>query len=128
MAAFNETEESEDAVLLRQAAGGSPEAFALLVRTHQAAVRWYLVRCVRDPATADDLAQEVFLAAFRNLATCRSAASLGGWLRGIARNLAIQHVRTRIPPPAQGKGAAGDSIGPLADRAIGARPGGLPGT
>ncbi len=90
MAAFKETEE---AVLLRQAAGGSPEAFALLVRLHQAAVRWRLVRYVRDPATADDLAQEVFLAAYQNLATCRSAGSLRGWLLGIARNVAIQHVR-----------------------------------
>ncbi|MGO9113063.1 MAG: RNA polymerase sigma factor [Thermoguttaceae bacterium] len=91
MAAFEETEE---AVLLQQAASGSPEAFARLVRVHQAAVRWYLVRSVRDPATADDLAQDVFLAAYRNLATCRSAESLRGWLLGIARNLAIQHVRT----------------------------------
>jgi len=90
MAAFEETEEAE---LLRQAAGGSPQAFALLVRLHQAAVRWCVVRYVRDPATADDLAQEVFLAAYQNLAACRSAESLRGWLLGIARNMAVQHVR-----------------------------------
>ena len=48
-------EASEEAVLLRQAAGGSRDAFAQLVRFHQAAVRWRLVRYVRDPATADDL-------------------------------------------------------------------------
>jgi RNA polymerase sigma-70 factor (ECF subfamily) len=90
MAAF---EASEEAGLLRQAVAGSQEAFAMLVRLHQAAVRWCLVRYVRDPATADDLAQEVFLAAYRNLAKCRSADSLRGWLLGIARNMAIQHVR-----------------------------------
>jgi len=93
MAAFEETEE---AVLLRQAASGSREAFARLVRLHQAAVRWHLVRYVRDPATADDLAQEVFLAAYQNLTTCRSAASLRGWLLGIARNMALQHVRAEV--------------------------------
>jgi RNA polymerase sigma factor (sigma-70 family) len=91
MAAFEETEQAD---LLRQAAGGSREAFAQLVRLHQAAVRWCLVRAVRDPVTADDLAQEVFLAAYKNLATCRSAESLRGWLLGIARNLAVQHVRS----------------------------------
>ena len=91
MAAFEETEE---AVLLRQAAGGSPEAYALLVRLHQAAVRWCLVRYVRNPATADDLAQEVFLAAHQNMAQCQSAGSLRGWLLGIARNMAIQHIRS----------------------------------
>jgi RNA polymerase sigma-70 factor (ECF subfamily) len=90
MAAF---EASDEALLLQQAASGSREAFALLVRLHQAAVRWCLVRYVRDPATADDLAQEVFLAAYQNLATCRSLDSLRGWLLGIARNVAIQHVR-----------------------------------
>ena len=90
MAAF---EASDEAVLLQQAASGSREAFALLVRLHQAAVRWCLVRYVRDPATADDLAQEVFLAAYQNLATCHSLDSLRGWLLGIARNVAIQHVR-----------------------------------
>ena len=91
MAAF---EESEEAVLLRRAATGSREAFALLVRLHQAAVRWCLVRYVRDPETADDLAQEVFLAAYRDLATCQSTGSLRGWLLGIARNMAIQRVRS----------------------------------
>jgi RNA polymerase sigma-70 factor (ECF subfamily) len=90
MAAFDASDEVE---LVRQAAAGSREAFAQLVGIHQAAVRWCLVRYVRDPATADDLAQEVFLAAYRNLATCRAPANLRGWLLGIARNLAMQHVR-----------------------------------
>src|SRR5208282_894698 len=87
-------EENDEVVLLRQAAGGSREAFALLVRLHQEAVRWRLVRYLRDQATADDLAQEVFLVAYRDLATCRSADSLRGWLLGIARNMAIEHIRS----------------------------------
>jgi RNA polymerase sigma-70 factor, ECF subfamily len=86
-------EQIEEAELLRQAAEGSSDAFAGLVRLHQATVRWCLFRCLRDPATADDLAQEVFLAAYKNIGKCRSADSLRAWLLGIARNLAIQHVR-----------------------------------
>ncbi len=88
-----EFEASEEVVLLRQAASGSNEAFAQLVRMHQAAVRWYLLRGLRDPAAADDLAQEVFLVAYQNLATCRSEAGLRAWLLGIARNMAAQHIR-----------------------------------
>ena len=34
--------------------------------------------------------------AYQNLATFRSAGSLRGWLIGIARNMAIQHVRTEV--------------------------------
>ena len=88
-----EFEASNEVVLLRQAVSGSREAFGQLVRMHQAAVRWFLVRELRDPAAADDLAQEVFLAAYQNLAACRGKAGLRGWLLGIARNMAVQHVR-----------------------------------
>ncbi len=88
-----EFEASDEVVLLRQAASGSREAFAGLVRMHQAAVRWFLLRGLRDPAAADDLAQEVFLAAFQNLAKCRNEDGLRAWLLGIARNMAVQHVR-----------------------------------
>jgi len=102
MSAF---EASEEAGLVQQAATGSREAFALLVRLHQAAVRWCLVRYVRDPATADDLAQEVFLAAYQNLSACRSAGSLRGWLMGIARNMAMQHVRTESRRRARERGS-----------------------
>lgn len=82
--------------LVGQALAGSKEAFARLVRAHQAAVRWYLVRCLRDAAAADDLAQEVFLCAYQNLASCRSMGNLRGWLLGIARNMALQHVRSEV--------------------------------
>ena len=88
-----EFEASNEVVLLHQAVSGSREAFGQLVRMHQAAVRWFLVREDRDPAAADDLAQEVFLAAYQNLAACRGKAGLRGWLLGIARNMAVQHVR-----------------------------------
>jgi RNA polymerase sigma-70 factor (ECF subfamily) len=90
------TEASEEAILLRQVANGSKEAFTQLVRRHQAAVRWFLVRYLRDPATADDLAQEVFMAAYQNLSACRSIANVRAWLLGIARNMATQHVRSEV--------------------------------
>ena len=75
-----EFEASDEVVLLRQAASGSREAFARLVRMHQAAVRWFLLRGLRDPAAADDLAQEVFLAAFPepgDSAATRTGCGLG---------------------------------------------------
>ena len=116
MEAFEAMDEVE---LVRQAVAGSREAFARLVRLHQAAVRWYLVRCVRDPAAADDLAQEVFLCAYQNLATFRSAGSLRGWLIGIARNMAVQHVRTEVRRRRKERGSLSAPLGPMADRAIG---------
>jgi RNA polymerase sigma-70 factor (ECF subfamily) len=83
----------DEAGLVHHALAGSGAAFALLVRRHEASVRWFLARAVRDPATADDLAQEVFLCLHQHLAEYRGDGPLRAWLLGIARNLAAQHMR-----------------------------------
>ena len=74
----NETEPQDAGVLVRAAMGGDLQAFEKIVLQHQGAVRAYLaVRLVRADE-AEDLAQEVFITAFRNLAkfaigsSCRS--------------------------------------------------------
>jgi RNA polymerase sigma-70 factor, ECF subfamily len=78
---------------IEEARGGSAEAFSRLVRLHHAPIRAYLARYVRDRETADDLAQETFLSAFRSLPTWRGDAPLRMWLLGIARNRALTHLR-----------------------------------
>lgn len=78
---------------VQQARGGSTEAFGKLVLLHQSHVRAYLASFVRNPEVADDLAQEVFLNAYRNLGTYQGDAPLRIWLFGFARNLALNHLR-----------------------------------
>ncbi len=92
----HQLETKDEEALIRQAITGSRDAFALLVRSHQAAVRWQLSRSLRNPAAVDDVAQEVFLHAYQNLASYRGAGSLRSWLSGIARNKAKQFIRTDI--------------------------------
>ena len=62
----------------------SREPFARLVETHQQAVRALLRRLCGDPAEADDLAQEVFIAAWTGLDSFRQGADFRLWLYGIA--------------------------------------------
>lgn len=62
----------------------SREAFAPLVGAHQQAVRAFLRRLCGDPAEADDLAQDVFIAAWTNLDSFRRGANFRLWLYGIA--------------------------------------------
>ncbi len=93
---MDQQETSDEAGVVRQAAAGSAEAFALLVRRHHAAVRWCLARSIRDASTVDDLAQEVFLTAHEHLPEYRGTGGLRSWLLGIARNMAKQHIRTEI--------------------------------
>jgi RNA polymerase sigma factor (sigma-70 family) len=60
------------------------EPFAPLVEAHQQAVRAFLRRLCGDPAEADDLAQEVFIAAWTSLDSFRRGADFRLWLYGIA--------------------------------------------
>jgi len=74
--------------MLRRAKAGDREAVAGLVAAHQRVVRAYLARVSPDPASADDLAQEVFLQFFQVLERTDDTRSVRPYLLGIARNLA----------------------------------------
>ncbi len=83
--------------LTDQARTGSVDSFEQIVRTHQRLVRAFLVRHVGDQQVADDLAQEVFVAAYRGLNRYRGTGSLSSWLLGIARNHVLMHYRSKPP-------------------------------
>lgn len=62
-------------------------AFGELVRRYQSPMRAFLTRMTRgDSHLADDLAQETFLRAWKNLASFRGEARFATWLFGIAVN------------------------------------------
>lgn len=73
----------QETELARRAAAGDAAAFAVLVRAHEGAVRRFLSRLVRGDG-ADDLAQEVFLKAWRRAGDWRGDGSYRGWLMRIA--------------------------------------------
>lgn len=77
-----------DGELTARAAGGDVNAFIDLVRPRQAALRAFCARLSADKDAADDLAQEVLLAAFESFGSFDPSRDLGVWLRGIARNKA----------------------------------------
>lgn len=71
-------------------------AFSELVRRHQSAVRGLLRQLTRtDAALADDLAQETFLKAFRNIRGFRGEAKFSTWLYRIAYNTFREEARKR---------------------------------
>ncbi len=87
-------ESSELNALLDQVAKGHNDAFQHIVRAHSLSIRCYLASLVYHMDDADDLAQEVFIAAFKRLHTFRRENDFGAWLRGIARNLVRMHFRS----------------------------------
>ena len=66
-----------------------------LVREHQTKLARYLRRIVGDADTALDIAQDVFLAAYRILAADPNHPLTGGWLYKVATNRAISLLRRR---------------------------------
>src|SRR5881394_4647625 len=69
-------------------------AFSELVRRHQSAVRTTLRRLTAgNHALADDLAQETFMLAYRNLKSFRQEARFSTWLYRIAYNAFLGDAR-----------------------------------
>ena len=73
------------------------EAFRELVRRYQRMVYALTLSLVR-PADADDVAQEAFIRAFRNLDLLADPSRFGVWLRRITFGVAIDHVRADRTP------------------------------
>ena len=83
-------------LIARCVVGDDRHAFAELVRRHQSSVRACLRRLTTgDMALADDLAQETFVLAWRNLKSFRQDARFSTWLYRIATNCWLMHARKR---------------------------------
>jgi RNA polymerase sigma-70 factor, ECF subfamily len=93
--------DDEDVILHKEALAGSVDAFAKLVRRHQGRVRAYISGFVRRADVIDDLAQDVFFAAYRSLASYNGQCAVSTWFLGIARHRAINHLRKEASRHAQ---------------------------
>ncbi len=105
-----------DVELAQLSMTGDRAAFGELVRRHGAAVRALLRRMGADPALADDLAQDAFLAAFEAIADFRGEGAFAGWVKRIAARLYIKRWRKRaqLDPAPDGP----DQADPAADGAL----------
>ena len=83
-----------DAELVQLAALGQDQAWETIVRTHGEAVFRLAFLLLSDAADAEDVAQEVFVRAFRSLARFDRSRPLRPWLMRIAMNLARNRRRS----------------------------------
>jgi RNA polymerase sigma-70 factor (ECF subfamily) len=84
---------AHDLDLVALAVAGGREAFGELVRRHGSAVRGLLRRMGADPALADDLAQDAFLAAFEQISDFRGEGTFQAWVKRIAARLYVKRWR-----------------------------------
>lgn len=111
----------DDAILVRQALEGSPDACEALVRRFERPVFNLIARLVRDAATAEDLAQDTFLKVFRALETYDPTYRFSSWVFRIAHNTAVDHLRQRrlltVGPSLDADGEERDPLDRLPDPA-----------
>jgi RNA polymerase sigma-70 factor (ECF subfamily) len=86
--------------LVEAARGGDHRAFEALVLKYQDRIYRLIQRLVSGSDVVDDLAQEVFIRAYRSLGDFKGESSLYTWLYKIALNLCRNHYRTRGRRPA----------------------------
>ncbi len=84
-----------DAATVALARGGDSEAFRTLVERHSRAVYRIAHRMTGNPSDAEDVVQDTFLKAYRQLGRFESRANFGTWLHRIAVNCSIDLIRSR---------------------------------
>src|SRR5712692_889388 len=72
-------ERADHTDLVARLQNGDPEAFEQLVVTHQHRVFGVALRMLRNRSDAEDVAQEVFLKAFRGIGSFRGMSAIGTW-------------------------------------------------
>jgi len=116
---------ADETALVARCRSGDLSAFEEIYRAH--AGRLYSVACrmLGNPTDAEDLLQEIFLAAHRKLDSFRGDSALGTWLYRLATNLCLDYLRSRAGRTNQLTDALDDEPGladagsrGLADRAV----------
>lgn len=88
---------SEVAAEILQLQRGDKDAFGALLARYQNRLYRYLLRIVRDQATAEDLFQQTWLRVIEKIRRYDSRRSFEAWLFSVARNLAIDYLRRYRP-------------------------------
>lgn len=83
----------EESALVRKARRGDSSAFAMLYHRHASAVHTLAYRVTGSTATAEDITQDTFLRMVQFLSGLRDGEPLRPWLKRVAANAAIDHLR-----------------------------------
>ena len=86
--------ERPDEAVVAAVLEGDRESFRILVERYQDPYVLYATRMVSDAATAKDIVQDSFVAAFQKLATCEKPERFAAWCFNIVRNRCHDHLRS----------------------------------
>jgi len=95
------TQDDSDQQLVERVQAGDKTAFDLLVRKYQHKVVKLVTRYLRNPADAEDVAQEAFIKAYRAMPQFRGDSAFYTWLYRIAINTAKNAIVSRDRNPVE---------------------------
>jgi RNA polymerase sigma-70 factor (ECF subfamily) len=96
---------------------GDLDALSTLLARYQNRLYRYLLRLVREPATAEDLFQQTWLRVAEKIRQYDARRNFDAWLFAVARNLALDHLR-RIRPESLDEPVTGEEGGTTAAAAL----------
>jgi RNA polymerase sigma-70 factor, ECF subfamily len=79
--------------ILQKVLGGDRDAYRAIVKEYGPVVRACLAGHLSSPDVVEDLAQETFIAAYEHLGEFDLEQDFGPWVKGIARNKMLMHLR-----------------------------------
>jgi RNA polymerase sigma-70 factor (ECF subfamily) len=91
-------DQADDATLVRAFQAGRRDAFDLIVERHRRTVYQLCFRFVGNHEDAADLAQDVFVRAFKGLGAFKGDSSVRTWLYRVGVNVSLNRVSSRRPP------------------------------
>src|SRR5258706_15459726 len=98
------TTDSSDSELVAESLAGNRDAFGWIVARYQSLICSLAYSATGSLSQSEDLAQETFVAAWKQLSALREPEKLRPWLCGIARNLIYGALRRQGREPAHGAG------------------------
>ena len=119
---------ADDTLLIREAQRGNRAAFEELVRQYDQAVLRLALNLTRSEQDAQDIFQEAFLKAYRNLGSFRFECSFYTWVYRIVTNLCLDHLRKKqvrkeeAPVAVDQQGVEYDRLDRQADDRAGSNP------
>ncbi|UOQ70892.1 RNA polymerase sigma factor [Hymenobacter cellulosilyticus] len=89
------TSPSTDQQLVTQVLGGNTAAFGQIVQRTEGLVTQMVFKMIRHPADRPDIAQEVYLKAYKNLAGFKFQAKLSTWIGQITYNTCLHYLEKK---------------------------------
>jgi RNA polymerase sigma-70 factor (ECF subfamily) len=92
---YTDPDKLADKQLVHNALSGDAQAFGIIIRNTEKLVGQIVCRMVSNVEDRKDLAQEIYLKAYRNLAVFKHAAKLSTWIAQISYNTCMDYLRKK---------------------------------